>query len=179
MLVTLRGLDSGLGSAVHAASGIRRVTGYGAEVDDVAASALHHAGHYETGHREQAADVGVEHDVPFVEIALMFLVHSEYQSGVVDEHVYVLPFAFQRVEGRYDFLAVTYVERQHECVGPGPGQLGLQGLSLFRFAAVDDDVIAACCELSRAGLADTACGTGDECDFWLLSKILFCQSLYG
>ena len=58
-------------------------------------------------------------------------------------------------------LPVADVEGQDEGIGSQSGQLGLQGLPLLGLAAVDDDVIAACCELSRAGLADTACGTGD------------------
>ena len=60
-------------------------------------------------------------------------------------------------------LPVADVEGQDEGIGSQSGQLGLQGLPLLGLAAVDDDVIAACCELSRAGLADTACGTGDKC----------------
>ena len=77
----------------------------------------------------------------------MLLVHAEDESGVVDEHVDVLPFAFKGTDGRDDLVPVADVEGQDEGIGSQSGQLGLQGLSLLGLAAVDDDVIAACCEL--------------------------------
>ena len=70
------GLDCGLGGAINVATGIGGITGHGTDVDDMTAVALNHAGNNEACHGEQTLDVGINHDVPILVAAFIFLVQS-------------------------------------------------------------------------------------------------------
>ena len=90
--------------------------------------ACHHVGHYQACHRQQSLDVGVNHDRPLIHIALVLLVHTNSQSGIVDEHVYRFPLVRDAVHRLSGSLLVAHVEGQCQHLRPLLGQLSLQRL---------------------------------------------------
>ena len=124
--------------------------------------ALHHTGYDESRHGEQAFDVGVNHLIPVVEAALIFLFQATRQPGVVDQHVDVAPAFGYAPHGLLCGLAVANVEAElQRCSTLCLNHFGY--LTKFIFvSAGDDHVITALREAFGASLTDAARGTGDK-----------------
>ena len=109
---------------------------------------------------------GVEHDVPFVEIAFVFLIHADYQSGIINEDVYRLPFFGKRVESGFRSPAVAYVERQQADVrAVFRFQLALYGGQLLHIPSVENQAVAIHGKLACTALSYARRGARDEYDF--------------
>ena len=101
-----------LGGAVHIAAGISRVARHAAHIYHMALVALHHGRHYKASHSEQSLDVGINHSGPIIGVAFIFLFQAERQTGVIDEHIYGLPFRLERLDGSLSSLSVAHIESQ-------------------------------------------------------------------
>ena len=157
------GLDSGFGGAIGAAARVGGVTGYGADVDDVAATTFDHAWDDETRHHEKGLDVGVNHGKGVVEVALVLLVGAEGEAGVVDEDVDVAELSRKRADGFFGTRTIADIEGEQEDVGGEVSlELLLEGLELFDTAGVEDETMAGLGELARTGLAYAGGCAGDE-----------------
>lgn len=150
------GLHGRLGGAIDVAIGVGRVAGHGADVDDMAAVALHHARHYETCHSEQALDVSVHHGVPVVVAAFVLGLEAEGEAGVVHQHVDVLPFGRQALDALRGRLAVAHVEEERQHLGALGGELLADFLQALGVAAGEDETVAVGGEFFGASEADAA-----------------------
>ena len=76
----------------------------------MAAAPLDHPRHDGAGHIEQPFDVGVDHLLPVLDVALVELFQAAAEAGVVDQHVDFGPLRRQRADSLLDGLAVAHIE---------------------------------------------------------------------
>ena len=119
------GLHGCLRSTVDIASGIGGITRHTSYINNVSAVAFNHTGHDEACHGQQTFDIGVDHRLPVVEVALIFRFKSQGKAGIIDEHVNLLPLLRQTLDGLAGCIAISDVEGEDEHFGA----LGLQLLA--------------------------------------------------
>ena len=151
------GLHSSLGSAVDIAVGVGSVAGYRADVDDMAAVALHHTRNNQTGHRQQPLDVGVDHGVPIVVAALILGFEAKSKAGVVYKHVDVFPLGRKVVDALRCLVAVADIEEKSKHVGTIGSKFVADFLKTLSVATCENKAVAVGGEFSCATQADTAC----------------------
>src|SRR5690606_8848431 len=78
-----------LGRPVDVAAGVGVVGGGGADVDDVAAVPLDHAGQQGAGAVHEPGAVGVEHALPLVGVGLLGRAQAQGPAGVVHQDVHL------------------------------------------------------------------------------------------
>ena len=101
----------------HTASRISVISGNGPHIDNMTTATLHHTGNHEAGHGKQGFHVSIDDNVPFIQIAFMFLVHPNDESGIVHQYVYRLPFLRKGFEGGTGSLPVADIERKQIHIG--------------------------------------------------------------
>ena len=154
--------DERLARAIHMAARVRVVAGDGAEVDDAGATTVSdQAGQQQTSAVHQAFDVGVDHGVPIVEVALGRRVNAQGQAGVVDQ-----PAQFG--EGRRQVgnrllhgLAITHVEHQAMDLGL-LRQLGAQRIEALFTTAGQHQFPAGFGKTTGAGFTKTGGRAGNK-----------------
>lgn len=167
-----QGLDCRLGGTVHAAAPVGSLAGQAAQVDDMAVVAADHARYDEPRHGEQPLDVGIDHGVPFIQAALVFLVQPQCQAGIVDEDIGPAPAVLQTLYGNCGGLAVANVKDQGLDLCPQLPDLFHDGLKLLLRAACQDEIVAVLGEFPGAGFANAACRACNEC-YFLIHGVLF------
>ena len=124
------------------------------------------SGNHQTGHGKQCFDIGIKHDVPFVRIAFVFLVHADYQSGIIYEDIYRFPFFGKRVESRFRSPTVANVERQQTDIRMVfRFQFALYGSQFLYIPSVENQAVAIHGKFTRTALSYTRRSTCDEYDF--------------
>ena len=152
------GLHGSLCGAVDIASGIGGIARYAPYINNVSAVARNHLGYDEACHREQTLDIGVDHCLPIIEVALIFWFEAQGKAGIIDEHIDLLPLLWQALDGLAGCLAVSDIEgeREHLCA------FGLQfltdGFQLLNVSAIKDETVAISGKLVGAAEADAARG---------------------
>ena len=109
------GFDGGFGSAIDSSVRIGGISCYAADVDDMSTVAGNHTRDDKACDTQKSLDVGVNHRVPIGEVAFVFLLETERQSGVIDEDINVLPFGGEVSDLSFCLLAVAHVEGEDEC----------------------------------------------------------------
>jgi hypothetical protein len=104
----------GLGRAVDVAAGIGPAARDRADVDHMAAPALHHAGQQRVRDLDQAGAVGVDHGLPVVQAGLLGRLYAQCQASVVDQQVDLGEAGRQRCRDGCDRLAVTHVQLERQ-----------------------------------------------------------------
>jgi hypothetical protein len=107
-------VDERLRPAVEVAAGVGVAARHRAEVDHVAALALHHAGQDRAAAVDQALAVRVDHLVPVVQVGVLGRAQAKREARVVHEHVDGLEVRRQPGDGRGDGRAVPDVELQRQ-----------------------------------------------------------------
>ena len=149
-------LHGSLSGAIHVATGVGGITGYGTHVDDVTAVALHHPGHHEARHRQQSLDVGVDHRLPVIKVALVFRLQPQGQSGIIHQHVDLLPVSRKVVDIFLGLLAVSHVKGERQHFRPAVGQFLPDGSQTVLVAACQDQTVAIGGELPGTGKPNAA-----------------------
>lgn len=138
-------------------------------INNVSAVARNHLGYDEACHGEQTLDIGVDHGLPVVEVALVFGFESQGEACIIDEHVDGLPFLGQTLDGLAGCFTVSYVEGQDEHLGALGFELLTDGFQLLNITAIQDEAVAIIGEFLGAAEADAARGA---CDKYSLVHIL-------
>ena len=157
--------DGGFGGAIDVAVGVGGIAGHRADVDDMSLSAADHTGDDESCHSEQTANVGINHRVPVAEVAFVFLIQSEGQSGVVDEQVDVLPVSGECFNGLACGFAVAHIEAEGEDLCAVLPEFGSDSVQKMLFSSVEDETPAFAGETLGAGEPYAARSASDECSF--------------
>ena len=157
-----KGLYGCLRGAVDIATGIGCIARHTPYINNVSAVALNHTGYDEARHREQALDIGVDHGLPVIEVALVFGFEAEGQAGIIDEYVDLLPLLGQAFDGLAGGLAVADVEGEDEHLGALGLQLLADGFQLLYVTASQDESVAIGGELARAAEANAARGACNQ-----------------
>ena len=96
----------------------------------------------------------------------MFLVHADYQSGIINEDIYRSPFLRKRVESRFRSPAVANVERQQTDIRMVfRFQFALYGSQFLYIPSVENQAVAIHGKFTRTALSYTRRSTCDEYDF--------------
>ena len=135
-------LDGSLCGTVDSASGISRIASHTTYIYHMSVVKAHHPGHYETCHIEQSLDVGVNHLVPVLEVALVFWLQTTCQSGVVDEHVDGLESIGYACHSIARSLTIAHVEGERKHLHPTSLKFSLQRLKLVGRTACNDKIVA-------------------------------------
>ena len=122
----------------------------------------HHPGHYETCHIEQSLDVGVNHLVPVLEVALVFWLQTTCQSGVVDEHVDGLESIGYACHSIARSLTIAHVEGERKHLHPTSLKFSLQRLKLVGRTACNDKIVATNGKTTCTSHSYSACSTCDK-----------------
>jgi hypothetical protein len=158
------GVDGEFRGAVDRTGRHDRVAADGGNVDDLAVALLFHQRQHGGDAVEDAADVDVDHLVPFVDFQ-RFERRERHQAGVVDDDIdMAVLFDGDGDEGLHVFEAGD-IERGELDGAAFAAQLGGDVFEAVGAACADDDVVAAAGEQAGGGFADAAAGTGDEDDF--------------
>ena len=115
---------------------------------------------------EESLDIGINHRVPILEIAFIFFIKSEGQSGIIDQHINLVPGIGERLYGISGSFAVAHIERQGQHLYARLGQCFPHLVQLVGVSSVNDEVIARCGKLLGASLPDAACGAGNKSNFF-------------
>ena len=170
------GLHGSLGGAIYVAVGIGGVASDGADIDDMAAVALHHAGHHETRHGEQSLDVGIDHGVPVVVGAFILGLKTKGEAGIVDEHIDVFPLGGEVLDALGGFLAITHVENQRKHFCTFSGKFFTYFLESLGVAAGEDEAVAVGGELAGAAETDATRSASYQ---YSLVHLFYCFVYYG
>ena len=151
--------------AIHIAASISSIASYATHIDDVSLIALHHSRNDEAGHGEESLYVGVDHRVPVLQVALIFLVQSKRQTSIIDEHVNLLPFSRNRIDSLLCSFSVANVKDKREHLRAFCLQLRLYSSQLVRTAGCKNKTVTSLCKTSCTGFSDATCSTRDQCYF--------------
>ena len=156
---------SGFCGTIDVAAGIGSIASYRANVDNMSTIALHHTGHDETRHREQALDVRVDHRFPIIHRALILRLQSERQSGVVHKHINLPPFSRQFLDILRRLLAVSHIECQCQHVQTFSRQLLPDFIQTVFVSSRQNQSVAILSELTCTGESYPACSTCYQYNF--------------
>ena len=78
--------------AIHTPTRISGITGNRSDINNMSAPAFYHTGNHQTRHCQQSSYIRIDHDIPFIQVTLEFLIHTDHQPGVVHQHINRLPF---------------------------------------------------------------------------------------
>ena len=105
-------MNERFGRAVDVATRIRKFTRDGTQVDDMSATAFHHAGKHRAGAIHESLDVGVDHRFPIVHSRLVRRLQAKGKPGIIHEYVDLGKRSGQRCDGSLDGIPVAYVENE-------------------------------------------------------------------
>ena len=153
-----------LGGAIYVASIVDVFSGHAGDVDYVAEAVLFHGVGYELRDVEETLEIGVDHCVPIVVVAILKAVGSEGETGVVDANLEVLfPRVWQHVVRIEHFVLVAYVEAKDEALDTGCAlNLATEVLEERESSASDGDVVAQSAKHEGCGPAYAGCRAGYE-----------------
>ena len=124
---------------------------------------LHHTGNHEAGHGKQGFHVSVDDNVPFIQIAFMFLVHPNDESGIVHQYVYRLPFLRKGFEGGTGSLPVADIERKQIHIGSiFLQQFFLYSIQFLHITAIEYKPVTVHGKFTRTAFPYSRGGSGDE-----------------
>ena len=103
----------------------------------------------------------------------MFLVHTDYESGIVDQYVNMFPLALQGIYGLLHSLAVAYVKRKSKHFYTLSCQFLLQAFQLFCISSVQNQIAAHGCKLTCATFTYSAGCTGYKYCFSFNTTVLY------
>ena len=151
----------GLGRAVDVATGIGPAAGHRAEVEDMAAVALDHAGQQGARDLNQARAVGVDHGLPVVQARALRRLEPEREAGVVDQHIDGGKLGRQHGGQGLDGGTVAHIELERQ---QRVAEFGRQRLEAILAPGGRDHAMAGLYELAGNGRAEAGGCTGDEYD---------------
>ncbi|MCY1399011.1 hypothetical protein D9M71_140600 [compost metagenome] len=115
----------------------------------------------QAGAVHQALDIGVDHGVPVVQVAVGCRVSAQSQAGIVDKAGELVELCRQTCNGLFHGLAITHV--QHQAVYPGLlREFGTQGIQALFTAPGQHQRPARLGETAGTGFAKSRGGPGDE-----------------
>jgi Uma2 family endonuclease len=107
-------MDKCLHSAIHVTAGIGKFPGNGAEIDDIPAPALNHAGQQQARAVYEPFNVAVDHSVPIVQVGFLRRIEPEGAARIVDEHIYSCETGRQFCDSVFDLFAITYIKHERK-----------------------------------------------------------------
>ena len=155
-------LDGSLCGTVDSASGISRIASHTTYIYHMTVIKAHHPGHHEASHVEQSLDVGVNHLVPVLEVALVFGLQTACQSGVVDKHVDGLESIGYACHSIARSLTIAHVEGERKHLHPTSLKFSLQHLKLVGRTACNDKIVATNGKTTCTSHSYSACSTCDK-----------------
>ncbi|MCY1181220.1 hypothetical protein D9M73_217130 [compost metagenome] len=115
----------------------------------------------QAGAVHQALDIGIDHGVPVVQVALGRRVGTQGQASIVDKPGERVEFGRQTGNGLLHGLAITHV--QHQAVYPGLfRQFGTQGIQALFTAPGQHQRPASPGKTAGTSFAKSRGGPGDE-----------------
>ena len=151
-----------LGAAINVTARIRVVARHRTQVDDARATAVSdQARKQRAGGVDQAFDVGVDHGVPVVQVALGRRVDAQGETCVVDQATDLRELGRQIFNSLLNGLTIAHVQCQGVHLGLF-GQLGAQRLQTLFTATGQHQRPARLCKTACTGLAKPGSGTGNE-----------------
>ncbi len=172
------GPDRVPGGAIHGGGGRYRMGADGGDVHHVARALRLHRRQHGGDAVQHAADVDVDHAVPFVHPQRGHR-GQRHHAGIVDDHVDASE-TFERMGGEgLDVRAARHVQRPGLGDAAARRDVGHDALEPVGAAGAQQHRGAAVREQPRRGFADAAAGAGDEDDFgeWVVLHGKFLGSL--
>ena len=154
-------LHSSFGGAVNTASGIGGISGDRTYINNVSAPPFHHARNYQTCHGEQTSYIRIDHDIPLVQTTFELFVHSDHQSGIVNQYINRFPFFRQRFQCGGSLFPVANIKRQHtDLYSILFFQFSLQFFQLRHCTGIQNQVPSFLSKFTGASFADSAARSG-------------------
>ena len=159
------GLHSRLGSTIHVATRIGSIASHTTDVDDMTMVSSHHPRHNETGHGEQALDIGINHLIPIIKISLILRFQTTSQSGIVDEHINLSPIQRDVIHRLLGSITVAHIEGKCQHLDASTFQLFLQDFQLTGVSTSKNQIVAALSKATCASLAYSAGCASNKSNF--------------
>jgi Uma2 family endonuclease len=152
-------MHESLRSAVHVPARVGKLTGHRAEIHDMPAPALDHAGQQQPRAVHEPFNVAVDHGVPIVEICFLCRVKADGTACIVHEHIDGGEIGRQLRDGLFDLFAIAHIERQRQ---EASAQFGGKRFQAISPAASADYFRAVLKKSLRRRQSKAGCCAGDE-----------------